>query len=212
MGKRLFDLIVATLALVILSPVMAIVAVMVRVCLGKPILHRATRPGLDERLFEMVKFRSMSNAVDASGALLSDEERTGPFGHWLRRSSFDELPELWNVLKGDMSLVGPRPLLTQYLAVYSPEQRQRHLVRPGITGWAQINGRNAISWEEKFALDLWYVRNRSFRLDMIIIARTIAAVLRRENISAAGYATMPVFTGSEPNSVAVRGEAALPDP
>ena len=155
------------------------------------------RPGKDARPFEMLKFRSMTDTRDTEGRLLPDADRLTRFGRFLRSSSLDELPELWNVLKGDMSLVGPRPLLMEYLPLYSPHQARRHDVRPGLTGWAQINGRNALSWEQKFALDTWYVDNRSFWLDIKIIGRTIVGVLKRSGISAQGEATMPRFTGTE---------------
>jgi lipopolysaccharide/colanic/teichoic acid biosynthesis glycosyltransferase len=167
---------------------------MVRISLGKPVLFRQTRPGLHEKPFTIFKFRTMRQ-VDSS--VSSDEQRLSRFGAFLRRTSLDELPELWNVLRGDMSIVGPRPLLTQYLERYTPEQRRRHDVSPGITGWAQINGRNAIGWEERFALDLWYVENRSLWLDMKIIARTIVSVLKGEGIAHPRHATMPEFMGSE---------------
>jgi lipopolysaccharide/colanic/teichoic acid biosynthesis glycosyltransferase len=165
--------------------------------MGAPILFRQRRPGLHGAPFEMVKFRTMRDAVDAGGQALPDSERLTRLGRFMRASSLDELPELWNVLKGDMSLVGPRPLLIEYLPLYSSEQARRHDVRPGVTGWAQVNGRNAISWDEKFALDVWYVDNRSLWLDLRIIGLTLRKVLRREGISAAGEATMPKFRGSK---------------
>lgn len=165
--------------------------------LGSPVLFRQTRPGKDGKPFGMIKFRTMRDAVDAEGNALPDAQRMTPFGQLLRSTSLDELPELWNVLKGDMSLVGPRPLLMEYLPLYSSEQFRRHDVRPGITGWAQINGRNALSWEEKFKLDVWYVENRSFWLDIKIIFLTIKKVLVRDGISAKGEATMPKFLGSD---------------
>jgi len=161
------------------------------------VLFRQVRPGLDGKPFEMIKFRTMQDVVDVAGKPLPDSERMSPFGSFLRSSSLDELPELWNVLKGDMSLIGPRPLLMEYLPLYSPEQYRRHEVRPGVTGWAQINGRNALSWEEKFKLDVWYVDNRSLWLDLKIIFLTIKKVFARDGISAEGEATMPKFTGSE---------------
>jgi lipopolysaccharide/colanic/teichoic acid biosynthesis glycosyltransferase len=195
-SKRLLDVSVSLLALGLLSPVLLGTAVAVRVLLGSPVCFTQLRPGLGGKPFRMIKFRTMTDARDAHGELLPDEQRLTRFGRMLRASSLDELPELWNVLKGDMSLVGPRPLLMEYLPLYSPEQARRHEVRPGITGWAQINGRNAISWEQKFALDVWYVEHRSVWLDMQILALTAWRVLRREGISAAGEATMPKFTGS----------------
>jgi lipopolysaccharide/colanic/teichoic acid biosynthesis glycosyltransferase len=168
---------------------------MIRRQMGSPVFFRQTRPGLHGRPFEMIKFRTMRDAVDAQGRPLPDAERLTRLGRFLRSSSLDELPELWNVLRGEMSLVGPRPLLMEYLPLYSPEQARRHELRPGVTGWAQVNGRNAISWEEKFALDVWYVDNRSLWLDLEIIWLTIRKVIKRDGISAAGEATMPKFTG-----------------
>ena len=165
--------------------------------LGSPVLFTQVRPGVHGKPFLMVKFRTMTDERDASGALLPDAKRLTPFGRFLRASSLDELPELWNVLRGEMSLVGPRPLLMEYLPLYSPEQARRHEVRPGITGWAQVNGRNAISWADKFALDVWYVDNRSLWLDVKILWRTVRKVLVRDGISAAGEATMPKFTGQK---------------
>jgi lipopolysaccharide/colanic/teichoic acid biosynthesis glycosyltransferase len=193
--KRTFDVLGATLALLLFSPVILILALRIRRQMGAPILFRQTRPGLAGRPFEMVKFRTMRDAHDAQGNPLPDAERLTDFGRFLRSSSLDELPELWNVLKGDMSLVGPRPLLMEYLPLYSTAQARRHEVRPGITGWAQVNGRNAISWDEKFAFDVWYVDNRSLWLDLKIIWLTIRKVVSREGISAAGEATMPKFQG-----------------
>jgi sugar transferase EpsL len=195
MAKRLFDLFVSALALIILVPVLAATAISVRVFLGAPALFRQTRPGLDGKLFEMVKFRTMTEARDEAGALLPDAMRLTRFGRFLRSSSLDELPELWNVLKGDLSLVGPRPLLVEYLDRYTPAQRRRHDVRPGITGWAQVNGRNALSWDEKFACDIWYVDNRSFAVDMKIIVMTVCKLIAREGISHGDEATMPFFRG-----------------
>lgn len=183
----------------VFSPVLLCVALLARRRLGSPVLFRQTRPGKEGRPFEMLKFRTMTNARDSQGQLLPDADRMTPFGHFLRSSSLDELPELWNVLKGDMSLVGPRPLLMEYLPLYSAEQARRHEVRPGLTGWAQINGRNALSWEEKFALDVWYVDNRSLWLDIKIILLTIVSVLKRSGISAEGEATMPRFSGTQGN-------------
>jgi len=193
--KRLFDIVASSFGLLLLSPVIAMVAWRIRHKLGTPVLFRQVRPGLNGKPFEMVKFRTMLDAVDPTGHLLPDSERMTPFGSFLRSSSLDELPELWNVLKGDMSLVGPRPLLMEYLPLYSPEEYRRHEVRPGVTGWAQINGRNALSWEEKFALDLWYVDNRTLWLDLRIIFLTVKKVFMRDGISADGEATMPKFTG-----------------
>jgi len=194
--KRAFDIVVAAVAVVILSPVLAVIGLLVRLKLGKPALFRQIRPGKDKKPFEMLKFRTMTGARDGDGRLLADAERLTPFGRFLRATSMDELPELWNVLKGDMSLVGPRPLLMEYLPLYSSEQARRHEVRPGITGWAQVNGRNALSWDEKFALDVWYVDNRSFLLDLRIVGLTVIRVLKRSGISADGEATMPRFSGT----------------
>lgn len=194
--KRPFDLLIALPALVILAPVIAVLALLVRVRLGAPVLFRQRRPGLHGKPFEMVKFRTMTDARDAQGALLLDADRLTSFGKFLRSSSLDELPELWNVVKGDMSLVGPRPLLMQYLERYTPEQARRHDVRPGVTGWAQVNGRNAISWEQKFAYDVWYVDNLSFWLDLKILGLTVRKIIVREGISQAGQATMEEFRGS----------------
>ena len=196
MLKRLFDIMASAIGLLLLSPVIAVIAFQIRRKLGSPVLFRQTRPGKDGKPFEMIKFRTMLDAVDEEGNPLPDAQRMTPFGAFLRSTSLDELPELWNVLKGDMSLVGPRPLLMEYLPLYSPEQFRRHEVRPGITGWAQVNGRNAISWEEKFKLDVWYVDNRSFWLDLKIIYLTVKKVLVRDGISAEGEATMSKFTGS----------------
>lgn len=193
--KRFFDFLTSFIAVFLLLPVMALVAWQIRSKLGSPVLFRQERPGLNGEPFEMFKFRTMLDAVDAAGNPLPDSERMTPFGSFLRSSSLDELPELWNVLKGDMSLVGPRPLLMEYLPLYSPEQYRRHEVRPGVTGWAQINGRNALSWDEKFKMDVWYVDNRSFWLDLKIIFLTIKKVLVRDGISADGEATMAKFTG-----------------
>lgn len=198
MIKRLFDIFASILSLLLLSPVIAILAWQIRSKLGSPVLFRQVRPGLDGLPFEMIKFRTMRNAIDDSGLPLSDSERMTPFGSVLRSTSLDELPELWNVLKGDMSLVGPRPLLMEYLPLYSPEQSRRHEVRPGVTGWAQINGRNALSWEEKFKLDVWYVDNRTLWLDLKIIILTVRKVVMRDGISADGEVTMPKFTGRKP--------------
>ncbi len=197
MLKRLFDVVGASVGLLVLAPVYCIVALLIRSRLGSPILFRQVRPGLHGRPFQMIKFRTMRDAADSNGQPLPDADRLTPFGRWLRSTSLDELPELWNVLKGDMSLVGPRPLLMEYLPLYSPEQARRHELRPGITGWAQVNGRNAISWEEKFALDVWYVDNHNVWLDIKILYLTIRKVFARDGISADGEATMPKFTGSK---------------
>lgn len=196
MVKRLFDIVVSTFLLGILSPVMLLLAVLVRMSLGSPVIFKQVRPGLHGKPFTMYKFRTMTDARDAHGRLLPDEQRLTKLGRFLRSTSLDELPELFNVLKGDMSLVGPRPLLMEYLPLYTPEQARRHNVRPGMTGWAQVNGRNALSWEEKFEYDVWYVDNWSFWLDIKILWMTLVAVLRREGISADGHATMPAFAGS----------------
>ena len=197
MIKRLFDIVASIIVLLILAPVIAVVAFQVRRALGYPVFFRQVRPGKVGKPFEMIKFRTMLDSICENGDLLPDSERISPFGSFLRNSSLDELPELWNVLKGDMSIVGPRPLLMEYLPLYSTEQARRHNVRPGITGWAQVNGRNAISWEEKFKYDVWYVENKSFWLDMKIIWMTIKKVIAREDISADGEATMPKFTGNK---------------
>jgi len=194
--KRWFDVVVAFLALVLLSPLLIVLALCVRVRIGAPVLFTQVRPGMRGLPFRLVKFRTMSDARDASGALLPDAMRLTRFGKFLRASSLDELPELWNVLTGAMSLVGPRPLLVEYLPLYTPEQARRHEVRPGITGWAQINGRNALSWEERFALDVWYVDNWSLALDLRIIFRTISKVVGQVGISHGTDVTMPRFTGS----------------
>ena len=194
--KRIIDILGAGLGLLLLSPVLAIVAYKIGREMGSPVLFRQTRPGRHGKPFQMIKFRTMRDAIDADGHPLPDAERLTKLGRFLRSSSLDELPELWNVLKGEMSLVGPRPLLMEYLPLYSPEQARRHEVRPGVTGWAQVNGRNAISWDEKFALDLWYVDNRSLWLDLKIIWQTIRKVIKRDGISAAGEATMSKFTGN----------------
>lgn len=197
MLKRFFDMIVAGIVLVCLFPVMLVLAWLVRRNLGAPVLFCQQRPGLHGRPFNMVKFRTMLDACDAGGRQLPDSDRLTPFGRFLRASSLDELPELWNVLKGEMSLVGPRPLLMEYLPLYSTEQSRRHDVRPGITGWAQVNGRNTLSWEDKFKLDVWYVNNQSFWLDLKILFLTIKKVLVRDGISAHGQATMSRFTGGQ---------------
>ncbi|MCG9690011.1 sugar transferase, partial [Vibrio tubiashii] len=191
--KRLFDFFASVCALIVLAPVIAFVAWKIRNNLGSPVLFRQTRPGLNGKPFEMVKFRTMKDAVDASGSPLPDSERMTSFGVKLRNTSLDELPELWNVLKGDMSLVGPRPLLMQYLPLYNEQQARRHEEKPGVTGWAQINGRNAISWDDKFKLDVWYVDNRTFWLDIKIIFLTIKKVFVKEGISADDHVTIEPF-------------------
>ncbi|MDO3720298.1 sugar transferase [Marinobacter sp. chi1] len=196
MLKRLFDILVASFSLLLLSPLILIVAWQVRRKLGSPIMFRQTRPGLHGKPFDMVKFRTMLDATDEQGHPLPDDHRMPPFGSFLRSTSLDELPELWNVLKGDMSLVGPRPLLMEYLPLYSKDQYRRHEVRPGVTGWAQVNGRNAISWEEKFRLDVWYVDNQSLWLDFKILFQTVKKVIVRDGISAKGEVTVSRFTGS----------------
>jgi len=195
--KRLFDIIVSAIGLIMLLPVLLLVMFVVRVKLGSPVFFRQARPGKDAKLFEMVKLRTMLDAYDDNGNLLPDAMRLTKLGALLRSTSLDELPGLWNVLKGDMSLVGPRPLLVEYLPLYSREQARRHEVRPGITGWAQVNGRNAISWEDKFKLDVWYVDNQSFWLDLKILVLTVKKVFVREGISAEGEATMSKFEGSK---------------
>jgi lipopolysaccharide/colanic/teichoic acid biosynthesis glycosyltransferase len=197
MIKRLFDITAASTALLILSPVYAVTAYKVSKNLGSPVLFRQTRPGLNGKPFEMIKFRSMKDALDAEGNPLPDSERLTAFGQTLRNTSLDELPELWNVIKGDMSLVGPRPLLMEYLPLYSAEQHRRHQLRPGITGYAQVNGRNAIAWDQKFKLDTWYVDNQSLWLDIKILFKTVKKVLIKDGISADGEATMSKFTGSD---------------
>ena len=196
MLKRAFDIAASTSALVVLSPVLAITAYKVKKELGSPVLFRQTRPGLHGRPFEMIKFRTMKDATDKEGNALPDSERLTDFGKKLRASSLDELPELWNVLKGDMSLVGPRPLLMEYLPLYNAEQAKRHNVRPGVTGYAQVNGRNSLSWEDKFKLDTWYVEHQSLWLDMKILLKTVKKVIIKDGISAEGEATMTKFTGT----------------
>lgn len=196
--KRLFDILVSLGLLLVLALPLLLLAGVVRRKLGSPVLFRQVRPGLHGRPFMMVKFRTMTNECDVSGELLPDALRLTTFGRFLRASSLDELPELWNVLRGEMSLVGPRPLLMEYLPLYSLTQAKRHEVRPGITGWAQVNGRNAVSWDERFALDVWYVEHRSLWLDLRILWRTVCKVLVREGISAQGEATMARFTGNKP--------------
>ncbi|MGO2134773.1 MAG: sugar transferase [Marinobacter sp.] len=197
MIKRLFDIAAAGGGLLLLAPVIAVVAILIRRKLGSPVFFRQTRPGLNGKPFKMVKFRTMLDAMDKHGNPLPDDQRMTPFGSFLRATSLDELPELWNVLKGDMSLVGPRPLLMEYLPLYSQEQYRRHDARPGVTGWAQVNGRNAISWEDKFRLDVWYVDNQSLGLDVKILFLTVKKVLVRDGISGEGEVTMSKFTGSK---------------
>ncbi|HEX6376795.1 MAG TPA: sugar transferase [Allosphingosinicella sp.] len=195
--KRFTDIVLAGLALLVLAPVMAAVAVAVAVALGRPVLFRQERAGLHGRPFRLIKFRTMTDAVDGQGNLLGDAKRLTRFGRLLRSTSLDELPELWNVLRGDMSLVGPRPLLMRYLPRYSPEQSRRHEVRPGLTGWVAVNGRNALGWGDKLALDVWYVDHRSFRLDLKILLLTVARIWSRRGVTAEGSETMPEFLGNE---------------
>lgn len=196
MFKRLLDIVIASIALVILSPLYIFVAYKVKKNLGSPVLFRQVRPGLNGIPFEMIKFRTMKDAVDIQGNPLPDHERLTPFGKMLRSTSLDEMPELWNVIKGDMSIVGPRPLLMEYLPLYNNEQAKRHNVRPGMTGHAQVNGRNAIGWDEKFKLDTWYVENQSVWLDFKIMLKTVKKVIAKDDINEAGEATMTKFTGS----------------
>lgn len=196
MLKRLLDILIAVLALLLLSPLYVYVAYRVKKNLGSPVLFRQIRPGKNGKPFEMIKFRSMKDAVDEHGNVLPDSERLTDFGKKLRASSLDEMPELWNVIKGDMSVVGPRPLLMEYLPLYNAEQAKRNLVRPGMTGYAQVNGRNSLSWEEKFKLDTWYVENRSLWLDFKIMLKTVQKVIAKDDISAEGEATMTKFTGT----------------
>lgn len=194
--KRFVDVVGAGIAIACTAPVLVAVGAAVRVSLGRPVLFRQARPGKDGRPFTLIKFRTMRDAYDRAGRPLPDHERLTSVGRWLRATSLDELPELWNVLRGDMSLVGPRPLLMQYLSRYTPEQARRHEVKPGITGWAQVNGRNALTWDEKFALDVWYVDHQSLALDLYILLRTVIAVLRRDGIDHAADQPMPEFLGS----------------
>lgn len=201
MIKRLLDIIIASIALILLSPLYVFVAYKVKKNLGSPVLFRQVRPGLHGKPFEMIKFRTMKDAVDEQGNPLPDSERLTPFGQMLRSTSLDEMPELWNVIKGDMSIVGPRPLLMEYLPLYSSEQAKRHDVRPGMTGHAQVNGRNAIGWEEKFKLDTWYVENQSIWLDFKIMFKTVHKVLAKDDISAEGEATMTKFTGTKTDNL-----------
>jgi lipopolysaccharide/colanic/teichoic acid biosynthesis glycosyltransferase len=200
MGKRLFDLTLTMIVLIVTFPILIVAAIFVRVRLGRPVAFIQSRPGLKGRPFKLLKLRTMTDARDASGVLLDDEARLTPLGKFLRSTSIDELPSLWNVLVGDMSLVGPRPLLMRYIPLYSPVQARRHEVRPGITGWAQINGRNTVDWDRKFELDVWYVDHRSFWLDLKILMLTVELVFRRKNINAEGQATMSAFTGSVPEN------------
>ena len=194
--KRLVDILASFFGIILLTPIFLLVAFLIRKNLGSPVIFSQIRPGIDGKPFKMYKFRSMKNAIDTSGNPLPDAERLTPFGQKLRSTSLDELPELWNVLKGDMSLVGPRPLLMEYLPLYDKEQYRRHEMRPGITGWAQINGRNAISWEDKFKLDVWYVDNQSLKLDLKILLLTIKKVFIKEGVSSSGEVTTSKFTGS----------------
>lgn len=195
--KRVFDMVAALLALIVLSPVLVAVACLIALRIGRPVLFRQQRPGREGQSFTICKFRTMTNAVGEDGELLPDEKRLLPLGLFLRKTSLDELPELLNVLRGDMSLVGPRPLLLEYLSLYTAQQYRRNEVRPGLTGWAQVNGRNALSWEEKFRLDVWYVDNRGFWLDIKILFLTVLHVVKRDGISHDGEATMPRFVGSK---------------
>lgn len=203
-GKRLFDISVAVVALVLLSPVLIVTTILVRVFLGSPVLFRQDRPGRGGRIFHICKFRTMTDAKDADGKLLEDHLRMPALGRFLRSSSIDELPELWNVIIGQMSLVGPRPLRSYYLSRYSPEQARRHDVTPGITGWAQVSGRNSLSWEERFKLDVWYVDNVSFALDLYILWKTVAAVFGREGINSNEGYRMPDFEGTPAASIGDR--------
>jgi lipopolysaccharide/colanic/teichoic acid biosynthesis glycosyltransferase len=202
--KRVFDVLVAAVAATLLAPVVLAIAVVVRVHLGKPVFFVQERPGRHGVPFRMIKFRTMREAVDAQGRPLPDGERLTRLGKFLRATSLDELPGLWNVLRGDMSLVGPRPLLMEYLPLYNAEQARRHEVKPGITGWAQVNGRNALSWEEKFRLDVWYVDHASLWLDFKIMALTLWKTVGRDGINQRGHATMPDFLGSEPEKTATK--------
>lgn len=192
-AKRALDIVASALALCLCFPMLAAMALLLRVTMGPPVLFRQTRPGMDGRPFSVMKFRTMSSAYGEDGERLPDSERITPVGRWFRAMSFDELPQLWNVLRGDMSLVGPRPLLVQYLTLYTPEQMRRHEVRPGLTGWAQVNGRNEVDWDQRFRLDVWYVDNQSLALDMKIIGMTIWTVLSGKSVSQRGHPTMPEF-------------------
>ena len=207
--KRVFDILVVLVTLPLWLAAVALLALLVRARLGRPVLFRQQRVGLHGRRFELVKFRSMTDARDAAGRPLPDADRLTPFGRWLRATSLDELPTLFNVLRGDMSLVGPRPLLVEYLPLYSPRQARRHEVRPGVTGWAQVNGRNTSSWEQRFEHDVWYVEHRSFALDLRILAMTVAKVLGREGISAEGHVTMEPFRGAAGGSDVARRDGLL---
>lgn len=199
MLKRSFDIAIAATAFVLLAPFYCLIAILIRLNMGQPILFRQLRPGMGGKSFMMLKFRTMRDAYGSDGQLLSDRERLTKLGKFLRSTSLDELPELWNVLKGEMSLVGPRPLLVEYLPLYSTRQMRRHEVRPGVTGWAQVNGRNTLSWEEKFELDVWYVDNRTAWLDLKIMFMTIFKVVGREGVNSDSNTTMPFFTGSSKN-------------
>jgi len=196
MFKRLFDLTVAIVLLIILSPLLVIVSILVFILIGSPVFFKQRRAGLNSEVFEIIKFRTMNNKVDSKGELLPDNERLTRFGQFLRSSSIDELPELWNVIKGDMSLVGPRPLLQEYLVLYSEEQKRRHLVRPGITGLAQVSGRNSLSWEDKFVCDLWYVENHNLILDLKILVQTLLKVMRRSGVNQSDDVTSEKFRGN----------------
>lgn len=207
--KRFFDVLLTCIALLLLLPVLLAVALMIRICLGRPVVFRQMRPGRHGQPFQMLKFRSMLDGVDGKGRMLPDEQRLSKFGRLLRASSLDELPGLLNVLKGEMSLVGPRPLLMDYLPLYNKQQARRHEVRPGITGWAQVNGRNAITWEQKFELDVWYVDHRSMRLDLWIMLLTVRKVLLGSDINSAGAATMPGFTGSISEEISSDGRQGI---
>lgn len=195
MTKRIFDIFISFSMIVVLLPIILLIAFIVRYSIGSPVFFKQIRPGINGKPFEMIKFRSMCDKVDQDGVLLSDEQRLTAVGSKLRSTSLDELPELWNVLKGDMSLVGPRPLLMEYIPLYNQEQQRRHDIRPGISGWAQVNGRNALCWEDKFKLDVWYVDNQSFLLDLKILFLTVKKVLVRDGINAEGEATVSKFTG-----------------
>lgn len=200
--KRLLDILISLCALIVLSPILLVVAVLVRIKLGSPVIFHQERPGYHEKIFRLCKFRSMTDERGENGELLPDEVRLTKFGKALRATSLDELPELWNILKGDMSLIGPRPLLVKYLPLYNDFQRQRHNVKPGLTGWAQVNGRNAISWEQRFELDVYYVNNISFLLDLKILFQTVAVVFRHSGINSATDATMEAFKGTPSDSAA----------
>jgi sugar transferase EpsL len=205
--KRLMDILGALAGLLLLAPVIVLLSLLVRIKLGSPVLFRQIRPGRGGEAFQMAKFRTMTDTRDANGELLPDADRLTGFGQFLRSSSLDELPELWNVLKGDMSLVGPRPLLMEYLPLYTERQARRHEVRPGITGWAQVNGRNALSWEEKFELDVWYMENRTLWLDIKILFLTVWKVVKRDDISQDGEATMSRFEGRKTNTDSYKEKA-----